>query len=801
MHDETDARLLLSQSYRNTFRRKYRSPIEKRDSFYITYDELCDQERFESDILPKLWEFLGVKGCVAARRLKETTKQADPTEDLSTVIENYEELEFCFRHSDVLHFAQRREEQSQRNVIEQKRSNSVEIHDSSCLATWSILLPICSRPKISQAEKPHHTSATKDKFNTNRFLDLTLSSQYNDDCMIDEEDCWDLLRDFAASLQAASSKKQLQHTECIVGIDVDDRVFQNDLARKRIQSILPCKVVFVRIQPTLYGQLCKIWNMLAHKASKDFIVLLGDDVTLLDPGWQERIVRKFHLISKSQNLPFGAACVAMKDLSFPGFPTFPVVHRWHIQHFGSLLPKQFANQGGDPYLYELYSRFNAAAFEVSCRLENKIGGDGDARYQKYAIDWRRQILSLNLTKMKGFLNEDKPKGVCLDVIVPSYRVDNDDFLRRIALLRATSDVYVKFWFVVDNPKEEHVKAVKQLAIELNDAQLRVDGNYFINVIHYAENRGASYARNTGYNYTTADWVLFLDDDVIPDENILDAYIGALKRYPQAKVFVGLTELPEACNGWTEMLCACNVGYFYGIAKRMVHPSWGVTANLMVRGSRHNSTIQFKDIYPKTGGGEDIDFVYQFKEWYRHLGRRITVGVPEAKAKHPWWNSGQTCYRQIAGWAWGDSLCISEWGGKTFLAFPNWIEHTTFILPPLAIYTGNLFAGLMAGLSVVLVEHAFKARNYFDDAKIVSGGGLLQSLWVALGAGSVLSVQEMTRTAALVYRGSLYSLCRRVDWFDGEEPRIKLDIQLGSILRFGLNSALTWAFFRRQAKAN
>jgi hypothetical protein len=48
--------------------------------------------------------------------------------------------------------------------------------------------------------------------------------------------------------------------------------------------------------------------------------------------------------------------------------------------------------------------------------------------------------------------------------------------------------------------------------------------------------------------------------------------------------------------------------------------------------------------------------------------------------------------------------------------------------------------------------------------------VLRSAWVALGAGSVLSSQEVTRVAALVWRGSIYSLCRRVDWFDGEEPK-------------------------------
>jgi hypothetical protein len=65
---------------------------------------------------------------------------------------------------------------------------------------------------------------------------------------------------------------------------------------------------------------------------------------------------------------------------------------------------------------------------------------------------------------------------------------------------------------------------------------------------------------------------------------------------------------------------------------------------------------------------------------------------------------------------------------------------------------------------------------FHDARKVTGGGLLRSAWVTLGAGSVVSAQEVTRTAALIRnKGPTYSLCRRVDWFDGEEPRINLDI--------------------------
>ena len=789
-------------NYRNTFKNKYRSPIEKRDTFHITYEDLIDEDHFETVIAPKLFDFLGVQANIPIQRLKETTKQANVDEDIATVISNYEELEFCFRHSDLLHFKRRRQQDSgmpstvQNNEDHQEQEAPED--PNGYLATWSLLVPICSRPKVSQAKPVHDVSNIQDRFNANRFIDLAVSSQHNPKESIDGELCWRMLEKFGNSLRQTASVEQLERTECLIGIDIDDPLYCNDQARTKIEKILPCKVVIVNILPHMYGQVCRIWNCLGRKAQNDYVVLLGDDIELLDIGWQRRIVQRFYEISRRERLPLGAACVVLKDLAFPGFPTFPVVHRWHINHFGMILPKQFANQGGDPYLFELYSRYNASAFDVSCRLENSIGGDDDARYTKHQINWRGQILSMNLRTLKGYLDDTQPTGYCIDIVVPCFRVHNEDFLRRIFFLRASVKVYVKFWVIIDNPLIGHINSVQKLADDINMTCLQEDCNYFVNVIHYGENRGASYARNTGFNYTTADWVLFLDDDVIPDPDILDAYVGAIKRYPEAKVFVGLTELPEFCNAWTKMLRVCNVGYFYGIAKRMVHPSWGVTANLMVRGSRYNSTIQFKSIYPKTGGGEDIDFVYQFKKWYSALGRLVTVGVPEAKVYHPWWNKGNLCYRQIMGWAWGDSLCITEWRHKTFFAFPNWIEHTLFLLPFMSLYTGKYFAGLQAGIVVVSLEHAMKAYTFLSEAKeLCKNEGLLHTVLVSLGAGSVLSSQEITRAVAIVVRKSHFSLCRRVDWFDGDEPRIKLDIQLTSAIRFGVNLGLTWWAFNRQ----
>lgn len=151
-----------------------------------------------------------------------------------------------------------------------------------------------------------------------------------------------------------------------------------------------------------------------------------------------------------------------------------------------------------------------------------------------------------------------------------------------------------------------------------------------------------------------------------------------------------------------------------------HPPWAVTAN-----SRYNPTIQFKECYPKTGGGEDIDLVYQYKNFYPTSGLLATAAVPEAVVKHPWWNGGNLCYKQIRGWAWGDSMCILEWPSKTFLTFPNWIEHVTFIILPLAIYTKQPVTGLLVGSCIVVLEHLIKMGRYLPAAlEQCEGEGIL-----------------------------------------------------------------------------
>lgn len=385
--------------YRHTFRKKYKSPIVNRDTFWINYEDLCDHDAFRENIFPELCKFLGVSGTSKMKLLRETVKQAKPDEDLSKVIENYDELEFCFRHSDVLHFANKRGSStaSTSNNFSHKQSAPLQRLENE---TWSILLPICSRSISLQAQPRHSTNQkSSNSFNVNRFSELSKSSQHNSD-IVDDAECWELLRGFCDSLKKTATPSQLKNFECIVGIDVDDPVYQPE--KDKLKEMIPCKVVFVDIQPEMYGKLCRIWNLLAASSSNDYIVLFGDDIRLCDAGWSQRIAARFHDISNKSGLPLGAAVVAFNDLAFPGFPTFPVVHRWHVRSFGQLLPKQFVNQGGDPFLYELYSRLGTAGWEVSCRLENTIGGMLMFLTILECIHFFTFTLSLHQTYLRGW---------------------------------------------------------------------------------------------------------------------------------------------------------------------------------------------------------------------------------------------------------------------------------------------------------------------------------------------------------------------------------------------------------------
>lgn len=168
---------------------------------------------------------------------------------------------------------------------------------------------------------------------------------------------------------------QRRTTTVYVAIDLRDPVFDSDHSRARITRRLHAlqgAVFLDPLVPAYQGALCWIWALLAKRAARngaDHLVLLGDDVEMLTDGWQADVEECFGEIARERALPYGCACVALRDVSFECFPTFPVVHRFHLDaNRGELFPPEFRNQHGDPFLYEVYRRWGAARYARRAEL-------------------------------------------------------------------------------------------------------------------------------------------------------------------------------------------------------------------------------------------------------------------------------------------------------------------------------------------------------------------------------------------------------------------------------------------------
>lgn len=91
--------------------------------------------------------------------------------------------------------------------------------------------------------------------------------------------------------------------------------------------------------------------------------------------------------------------------------------------------------------------------------------------------------------------------------------------------------------------------------------------------------------------------------------------------------------------------------------------------------------RFQTCFPKTGGGEDVDFFVQ-------VGQDL-VAVPEASVEHPWWPGGRLSgYQHVFNWAMGDGHLIDLHPQLTYRRFPAALECGVLVL------AGSLLSGVL-----------------------------------------------------------------------------------------------------------
>lgn len=384
------------------------------------------------------------------------------------------------------------------------------------------------------------------------------------------------LEKFTAGLQSLADRlkdtSKISDVVTYFGVDDDDIVLREGMASNMWKQNDLQVGTTLFFQPSSPPKICHFWRDLAQEAYKDgmdFFILLGDDVTVHSSDWTQRVERAFEDLHREiPSVDFGFGCIALNDVGAPGFPTFPVLHRLHMDIFGEMIPDVFINQDGDPFLFQLYKRWGASRFLQDVTLENGVGGmqlmDDPSyqapRYERRWIDWKHGLLQDHVKMledwMKSHLQTLPVKKVVIDVVTPSYRV-NPTYLKGIVSIPVPSICECMFIVIVDNPSAD--------IAWLRDLEKEMGGR--LRVRKHMTNMGASQSRNSGMAESAADWILMLDDDVIPSRQILNAYAEAILKFgDETDGFVGCTVLPVDHRLASTGIHLAGITYFWDIAR-------------------------------------------------------------------------------------------------------------------------------------------------------------------------------------------------------------------------------------------
>jgi nucleoside-diphosphate-sugar epimerase/GT2 family glycosyltransferase len=531
------------------------------------------------------------------------------------------------------------------------------------------------------------------------------------------------------------------------------------------------------------GYVCSLWRTCARRAFDDgcdYYVLMGDDIILEDRGWMRDVHDQFTVFSREQGVPFGIGCVAFTDLAFPGMPTFPVVHRVHMEIFdGVVVPEVFVNQDGDPFLFQLYRRWGCSAM-MSSRLRNTAGGELEARYSKVPTHrWTSGPLSGGVAKVDKWLSIHAPsvrQKLTLDVVVPSYRVQVP-VLNRILTLPTSDTCSTMFIIIVDDPKSQAYHELMRKYGVRPDVRIR----------KHEKNLGASAARNRGLFESSADWVHFLDDDVVPEPDILLQAEAVVRANPNAAGFVGDTKFPVADTSFKTAVHLASVTYFWSIATRqpdLGEIPWGVTANIIVRRNiTDTDDIVFDLVFPKTGGGEDIDYCIKKEMLSKQNDGVGFKQAPKVIATHPWWHDGARSYWRFWMWSKGDGALIRLYPELSYRDFaPNGAEALalTFAVSLVGVaMAASGYGTSVAFLGGRMSASIFAAHLIYDTYEIARGWSAdrrrdlntavtgIPLLIASLESTLIRLWSEIGRLVGIYERREWSSIGRRFDWFTGK----------------------------------
>jgi glycosyltransferase involved in cell wall biosynthesis len=534
-------------------------------------------------------------------------------------------------------------------------------------------------------------------------------------------------------------------------------------------------------------KICQVWHKMAEKAwekGASWVVLLGDDISIECP-YHYRIIYRSFLDIQKLGYPLWFGCPWFNDRTFPGFPTFPIVGRLHKDIFNGLIPENrrssFCNQDLDPYLQRLYLKFGAAPLLKDAFLTNGEGGTdtSEARYRREPADgWRDWVLD-DIKPIEAYLSKNDANALSkalLDVVVPTYRL-NQTALKKICSLQVPDGMITTFIIIVDNP-ELLLKEWSTIpeAISNLERNLATKTSNDVRVRCNAKNVGASASRNRGIEESSAEYILFLDDDVKPEDNLLEQYHDYLTDLLLTRDFtehdlvglVGLVQFPRSPNlplKHAAVLMSYLIFMFEIATKQQGmyrEPAWGVTANLLVK---RIPGLRFDTDYAKTGGGEDVDFCLRLGE----NGGRL-IAAPKAKVTHDFWDGSiLDLSSHFFNWAIGDSALFTRFPSHCYRSWPNVVELAFLILAPwvLCMGIGRLHQYLLMTLCFAGVDCIVDLLNVGQFRHRCSLLQYRRPIWFLILshilANIYVMVLETGRLKGHLKRKQLSNIGKRFDW--------------------------------------
>ena len=306
--------------------------------------------------------------------------------------------------------------------------------------------------------------------------------------------------------------------------------------------------------------------------------------------------------------------------------------------------------------------------------------------------------------------------VSIDVVIPSFRLE-ERYILPILRLPKPDAADIKFYLIVDNPAVQPSAAIKEM----------VDNEHVFLLIN-EQNIGAAETRNKGINVTHGDWILFLDDDISVKDDLLHVYAQAAIAHPGEIGFIGLVELPPPQTAFTKAISASGSMDIFTIARHKDAFAWGATANIMVRRSAVNDT-RFSTAYPKSGGGEDLDFFLKVREMN---GYKDYKTLPAAHVVHPWWKNEKADFRRPFRYGIGNSWLGELNPQYTYYDFLNTPETLliSFVTAVVLLVAGSSWAipALLFAAGALVIELLASA---IQTIKRYSTGSVLIILYVTI----------------------------------------------------------------------